>query len=185
MADQSKGSAKKDATWNTAISLVIGTSYYDVFRWEAVSYLCDNLIESYTEHKDGIQPGRILPTAFVRAFSPLDFLLENLIVVQIGYLPFYLAAAPSLNEKIHPKLRGPRKSQKARSPKEKDRLTSSLIRMISELSIVAEMLRELSLSSCNEYTLTAIPKEEILATVNPRLEPLGDIQDVVNETALI
>ncbi|KAL8861279.1 MAG: hypothetical protein Q9198_010537, partial [Flavoplaca austrocitrina] len=110
-ANRSKGSAKKDATWNTAISLVLGTSYYDMFRWEAVSYLCDNLIESYTEHKDGIQPGRILPTAFVRAFSPVDFLLENLIVVQISYLRFYLAAS-SLKEEIHPKLGGPKKSQK-------------------------------------------------------------------------
>ncbi|KAL8886705.1 MAG: hypothetical protein Q9215_005623 [Flavoplaca cf. flavocitrina] len=219
MANRSKGSAKKDATWNTAISLILGTSYYDMFRWEAVSYLCDNLIESYTEHKDGIQPGRILPTAFVRAFSPLDFLLENLIVVQISYLRFYLAAASSLKEEIHPKLGGPKKSQKddylfwlyqellkrrkditpqtysihsilqeidifiSRSPKEKDRLTPSLIRMMSELSIVAEMLRELSLSSCNEYALTAMPKEDILASVNPRFEPLANIQDVVNNNS--
>ncbi len=57
-----------------------------------------------------------------------------------------------------------------RTPEEKARLTSSLVRMISQLSIVAEMLRELSLSNCNEYILTAMPKEEILACVNPRLE---------------
>ncbi len=77
-----------------------------------MSYLCDKLIESYTAHKGGIQPGTILPTAFVRAFSPFDFLLENLIVVQISDLPFYLAAASSLKKDMHPKLGESRKAQK-------------------------------------------------------------------------
>lgn len=104
--------AKADSTWNTAAALVIGTAYYDVFRWEAVSYLFDRLVVAYEGEKDSIQPGKTLPNAFVKAFSPLDFLLENLIVAQLEYLPRYLSGAPCFEKHTDPKLGGSRKSQK-------------------------------------------------------------------------
>ncbi|KAL8637241.1 MAG: hypothetical protein Q9226_009142, partial [Calogaya cf. arnoldii] len=218
--DQPKAACNTDSTWNTAISLVLGTSYYDVFIWEAVSYHCDRLIVSYREHKDDIQPGKILPNAFVRAFSPLDFLLENLIAVGLIYLPRHLSGAPSLKKRTHLKLSESRKPQKddylywlfqelqkgqsygcktnkqicsihsilqeieilvTRNPREQDRLTPSLTQMISELSVVAEMQRELSLSSYNEYFLTAMPEEDILAFIEDRMKLWVNIQDVVND----
>lgn len=248
--------AKTDSTWNTAVSLVLGTAYYDVFRWEAVSYLCNGLMIAYEEEKESIQPGKTLPNAFVRAFSPLDFPPENPTVVQFGYLPYYRLGAPSFKKHTDPTLSPSKTSQKGmhqehavsciscessccrcltvralfsiakfrstfvddylfwlfkemlkvqsdkqkaicglhsllqeneifitRKLEEKARLTPGLTRMISELSGVAEMQRELSLSSCNEYSLTAMPKEDIIASVNPRMIPLGNIQKVVNENS--
>ncbi|KAL8852654.1 MAG: hypothetical protein Q9221_002414 [Calogaya cf. arnoldii] len=159
------------------------------------------------EHKDDIQPGKILPNAFVRAFSTLDFILENLIAVGLIYLPRHLSGAPSLKKQTHLKLSESRKPQKGqsygcktnkqicsihsilqqieilvtRNPREQDQLTPSLTEMISELSVVAEMQRELSLSSCNEYFLTAMPEEDILASIKDRMKPWVNIQDVVSD----
>ncbi|KAL9035524.1 MAG: hypothetical protein Q9180_004816 [Flavoplaca navasiana] len=212
--DQPKGRAK-DSTWNTAISSVIATSYTGVFRWGALSYFCDRLIDAYREHKDGIQPGAILPNTFFEAFSRLGFLLDQIIDMQLIYLHFYLKGAPTLEKGKLLMFGEPSKSQKddyllwlfhqlekrridgepqvcsihsilqeieiliTKDPTEKDRLTPSLIRMISELSVLAEMQRELNLSSCNEHLLNALPKKQLLASIDPLLQPLHNIQKVL------
>ncbi|KAL9628666.1 MAG: hypothetical protein Q9204_005747, partial [Flavoplaca sp. TL-2023a] len=216
--DQPKKRAK-DSIWNTAISSVIATSYTAVFRWGAVSYLSDRLMDTYREHKDGIQPGTILPSAFVEAFSRLDYLLDHLIDIRLTYLLFYLKGAPTLERRKCLMFGEPSKSQKddylfwlfyqlekrrtdgepqvcsihsilqeteiliTKNSTERDRLTPSLIRMISELSVLAEMQRELSLSSCNERILSAMPRTQLLASIDPLLRPLHNIQKVLKENS--
>lgn len=81
--------------WNIAISQVLLTAYREAFMWEAVSGLFHQLIVRYTEQKVNMQPGQVLPDAYVKASSCLEFLLNSVIFSCLQPLPDHMSAVPT------------------------------------------------------------------------------------------
>ncbi|KAL8925190.1 MAG: hypothetical protein Q9172_002344 [Xanthocarpia lactea] len=64
---------------------------------------------------------------------------------------------------------------------QKKRLTWRLVRLISDVAVIAEMQRHLSLSSCHDYSLTSMSQKENQAWIEIHMAPLAKIRDVLKE----
>ncbi|KAL8669226.1 MAG: hypothetical protein Q9168_006175 [Polycauliona sp. 1 TL-2023] len=62
--------------------------------------------------------------------------------------------------------------------KQKQRLSWRLIRTVSDLAVVAEIQRQMGLSTCSEHTFSAWSEEENLTWRNVRMAPLLEIREV-------
>ncbi|KAL8847248.1 MAG: hypothetical protein Q9221_007704 [Calogaya cf. arnoldii] len=65
----------------------------------------------------------------------------------------------------------------SKDAQQKKRLTWGLIRFVSDVAVIAEMERQLGLSSCNEYTLSVFSQEENNASGRNFVGPLREIND--------
>ncbi|KAI4236720.1 MAG: hypothetical protein L6R40_006064 [Gallowayella cf. fulva] len=62
---------------------------------------------------------------------------------------------------------------------EKKRLSWRLIRSISDIAVIAEMQRQMGLSTCNDYSLSAYSEEDNNAWMSARMKPFLDILNVL------
>ncbi|KAL8719542.1 MAG: hypothetical protein Q9225_003463 [Loekoesia sp. 1 TL-2023] len=202
-----------EASWNRVISLVLMTAYHDAFMWERVSHLLNRLIDTHKKQEANIQPGQILPGAYVKAFSYLGFFLVNVNDGYLGALPDYMSAVPTFKNHIvnQPHGSGKYKTYITRHPEllnhshnkeeicglsnllqemetlirkdqhQKERLSWRLIRLISDVAVIAEIQRQIGLSSCNEYCLSAWSDEDNDAWTKIHMAPLLKIREVFQE----
>ncbi|KAL8765327.1 MAG: hypothetical protein Q9209_007553 [Squamulea sp. 1 TL-2023] len=64
---------------------------------------------------------------------------------------------------------------------QKKRLTPRMIRLVSDIAVVAEIQRQMGLSSCNEYSYSAWSDEENDIWKKDNLEPLLTIEEFMNQ----
>ncbi|KAI4138141.1 MAG: hypothetical protein L6R39_006941 [Caloplaca ligustica] len=69
----------------------------------------------------------------------------------------------------------------AKDQQQKNRLTWRLIRLVADVAVIAEMQRQLGLSTVNDYTLSAWSDEENEVWMDTRMAPLHRIRDVLQE----
>ncbi|KAL8758361.1 MAG: hypothetical protein Q9184_003950 [Pyrenodesmia sp. 2 TL-2023] len=208
-----------DRAWNEALYRVLMPAYHDTFLWGSVSRLFDQLMITYTEQKSSIQPGQILPDAYMEVFSRLGHILDSITERYLKDLPYFMAAVPTFKQHVvntfqpngevlstinrksadHlywlftelalgakgnqqicglPNLSQEMENLITKDAQQKERLTWRLTRFISDVAVIAEMQRQLGLSTCNEYTLSAFSQEENDAWVKDYVGPLAEINKV-------
>lgn len=86
--------------WNEALFRVLDTATLHAFLWQSVSWLFDKLTTTYTEQRSKIQPGEILPDAYMEAYSHLAHALDTITGKYLARLPDYMAAVPTFKEQI-------------------------------------------------------------------------------------
>ncbi|KAL8668535.1 MAG: hypothetical protein Q9168_006839 [Polycauliona sp. 1 TL-2023] len=158
------------------------------------------------EEKHNIKPGEVLPLAFAKALSLLVLWLERTLRQQIdhmsrciggnlrsekelksqkgGYLSWLLWKVINYGDGNICSIRMFLQEIEINRPRisaEKKHFMPDMDRQVSELSLIAEMQRELNLSSCNEYFLPAVSKDELSASFNPLLDTSQVVIQVLNE----
>ncbi|KAL8825950.1 MAG: hypothetical protein Q9170_007594 [Blastenia crenularia] len=171
--------------WNEAVHRMIIDAYHNVLMWDAVSRRLDHLMVVYKEEKVHIQPGRSLPHAYREAFSRLSYTLDDFVSGYTAYLPNYMSAVPTFKEQTSNHMtsiirRKPEiENLTTKNAKDKERLTWRLSRFISDLAVIAEVQRQLGLSTCSEYTLSAFTQKENDAWGKTEFWPWFTIKDAI------
>ncbi len=89
-----------ETAWNEALFRVLDTAIQDAFLWQTVSCLFDELTTTYTEQRSKIQPGEMLPHAYLEAYSHLAYALDTITGKYLTRLPDYMAAVPTFKQQI-------------------------------------------------------------------------------------
>ncbi|KAL8875885.1 MAG: hypothetical protein Q9198_005821, partial [Flavoplaca austrocitrina] len=89
-----------DSAWNEALFRVLVTTYSDMFLWQAVSRLFDQLVTTYIEQRSRILPGKFLPDAYMAVFSRLGNVLDSITQMYLENLLDYMAAVPTFKQQI-------------------------------------------------------------------------------------
>ena len=89
-----------DTAWNEALFRVLVTTCSDMFLWQAVSRLFDQLVTTYTEQRSSILPGKILSNAYMAVFSRLGNVLDSITQMYLENLLDYMAAVPTFKQQI-------------------------------------------------------------------------------------
>ncbi|KAL8850842.1 MAG: hypothetical protein Q9221_004256 [Calogaya cf. arnoldii] len=69
----------------------------------------------------------------------------------------------------------------AHDQKQKTRLSWNLIRLVSEVAVIAELQRQMVMSTCNGSAILALPEEEISAWILTLMPSLRQIREVLNQ----
>lgn len=83
-----------------ALFHVLSTAYQDVFSWKCIACLLDDMDETYSERKANIKLGKVLPEAYVQAFSRLCYFLGSVIDEYLANFPNYISAVPTFKKQI-------------------------------------------------------------------------------------
>ncbi|KAL8646665.1 MAG: hypothetical protein Q9226_006761 [Calogaya cf. arnoldii] len=208
--------------FNEALCEVLITAYSNMFYWQAVSRLFDQLMMICTEQRTIIRHGEVLPDAYSEASSRLAHVLDTIMGRYLDDLPNFMAAVPTFNQQICKTFqpdgrliwtmnrnsadylywlfteltigKGTQQKQQicglsnltqeienliTKDKQQKKRLTRGIIRLISDVAVIAELQRQLGLSSCTEYILTAFSSQkEKSAWEKSCVGPLREINDV-------
>ncbi|KAL8754103.1 MAG: hypothetical protein Q9199_004569 [Rusavskia elegans] len=118
-----------------------------------------------------VQPnGRAVTTITRNSADHLYWLFTELVIGKGNQQNQQICGLPNLSQEIENLI--------SKDAQQKERLNWRLIRVISDVAVIAEMQRQLGLSTCNEYTLSAFSQEELDAWGKTDLGRLPKINDI-------
>lgn len=109
-------------------------------------------------------------TIFTFLADHLYWLFTELVIGKGNQQNQQICGLPNLSQEIE--------NLVSKDAQQKERLTWRLIRVISDVAVIAEMQRQLGLSTCNEYTLSALSQEKLDAWGKTDLGRLPEINDI-------
>ncbi|KAL8650726.1 MAG: hypothetical protein Q9226_005020 [Calogaya cf. arnoldii] len=86
--------------WNRAIARVVMTAYHDVFTWEAILQLLDDMTSLSEKQEVTGQLGQSVAGKYSVAFTLLSFCLDCVARGYVDNLPCYMAAVPTFKKFI-------------------------------------------------------------------------------------
>ncbi|KAL8657742.1 MAG: hypothetical protein Q9226_001614 [Calogaya cf. arnoldii] len=175
-----------------------------MFTWELMSRLLDQLMKSYTEHKASIDLGQTFPEAYLDALPNYvsavptfkshvfnEMHMEGVYRCRLANKPddhlFWLFKELGMerrgDEQIYglPNLLQELENLITHDQKQKKRLSWNLIRLVSDVAVIAEIQRQMVMSTCNGSAVLALPEEEISAWILTLMPSLRQIQEVLNK----
>ncbi|KAL8994276.1 MAG: hypothetical protein Q9169_005711 [Polycauliona sp. 2 TL-2023] len=199
-----KSAPLPEEAWDEILRQVLTTAYQDVLIWECIASLLESLAFSYEEQKATMRLGQPFPEAYVKEFSRLKFMLASTIQDYLFHLPAYMCAVPTFKKQIvnavtssgeykFKFLKKPGKPQICghanvlqeieklitNDNDQKKRLSSRLIRVVSDIAVIAEIQRQMDLCTCSEHSSSAWSDEENAAWAKNRLVPILELLTVL------